>query len=189
MADINDFIREEESRMTGLQRFFGIRPSVTPTQKLATKAVKIKPPGNEVVIKQSRAPKVIAILFICFFGFTGFRALNSDPRFTASLWVNAAAACLFLGISYVVIYFVILDKRRQYNIVINNGTLTIENIIYQWADIMGTYIMKRKEGKVDKYYLVLNTRTQGFKKYNLSKYNISTGRLSTYIEHFKPMTK
>lgn len=187
MADINDFIREEESRMTGLQRFFGIRPSVITTQKSATKAGKIKP-GNEVVIKQSRAPKVIAILFICFFGFTGFRALNSDPRFNVSLWVNAAAACLFLAVSYVVIYFVILDKRRQYNIIINNSTLTIENTIYQWADIMGTYIMKRKEGKVDKYYLVLNTRTQGFKKYSLSKYNVSTGRLSTFIEYFKPMT-
>lgn len=185
MADLNDFIKEEESDLNALQRMIkSYYPTVNSTQQLAAAAGKINPVSG-LVIKQSRAPKILTIFFVCFFGLVGLNNFIIDDSIKSPVSTKIIGVCVYLVASYIVVRLVVFDKRRSYNIIINSSTFTIENTTYLWADIIETYIMHRKEGKVIKYYLVLNTRAGGFKKYSLSKYSFSPNRLSAFIEYFK----
>lgn len=183
MTDVKDFILEEESKMDWLDKMLNNYPVVENTKFLAT-IKKIKP-GNNTVLHPSVLQKVISFCFICLAFFMWLQTLRVFLKDDELRWVMLGLLCFASVIIYIPLYYSFLNKKTLYNIVLNTYGITCGKIRYSWPDVIETYVMSHTVTKPSQYHLVLHTKTEGFKTFDLFKFNISVQRLSSLIEYYK----
>ncbi|MDH7462470.1 hypothetical protein QEG73_14315 [Chitinophagaceae bacterium 26-R-25] len=179
MTSINDFIKQEEQKMTRLDKWTGNYPKVASTITYATALIQTFP--EQAVIKPSWWSKVFTTFWGLFIALIWMlMVITSGPFFPDILSVLLPTA-LFC----VVVYTSFFDKRNVYILKIDKTCIFIDDRKIAWSEIDGTYIMSKKEGKYMNYYLIIFRTDRTVEKLNLSKMATSQSKLSTLVEHYK----
>jgi len=186
MRTINDFMQAEEAKMTWWDRTLNNYPKVSTTQALALRASKVNT-SVPVTITQSLSQKIIVFVIIFILGLFWVRLLAMLIRGMFP-WLVILAGFLFISmLIYLVSFYTFLNKKTVYNIQLTISGLSAGDVSYCWEDIIETYIMSRWEGKRTNNYLLLHTKQDGFKKFNLVNFNVSSYKLSALIQHYKTL--
>jgi hypothetical protein len=97
--------------------------------------------------------------------------------------------CLFIAVG---IGGNIINKEKNYKIIVSKSGMTISKINYSWEEIHKTYIVLRPKGKAIIYFLILALDTGVTDRYdftNLYEWSGTEKKLSAYIEYYKNLAK
>jgi len=183
MASVDDFIKEEETKMSWLEKVFMNYPKIYSTKELAgsTNGLSI---DTEKIFHPSLFERAIAILFLIFsiiFWLTLFNLLTKNI-----LVPVIVGGLIFVSlIIWVIIWNTFFNRKYIYTIKLNKNQIEIDKKIILWTEISDTIIMLRKAGRGRNSYLVIFTKDNQVYKYSLFKFGVSDSKLSTLIEFYK----
>ena len=184
MALIDDFIKNEESKMSWGDKLFMNYPKVRSTPELTDTFLHLRL-GNERVIKTSLSDKVIAVVFLLFIMWfaVGPVKLLFSSRDNILLGLGGL---IFVGfLISLLLRNSFFSKKYIFTITVDYVGISIDSNKFYWTDIDEVYIMSRREGKRTNHYLLIFEKDTTIKKFDLYKFSISTRKLSTIIEYYR----
>ncbi|MFT3679937.1 MAG: hypothetical protein QM791_06670 [Ferruginibacter sp.] len=183
MTSVDDFIKEEETKMTWLEKFFMNYPKMYSTKELAgpTKGLLI---DTEKTFRPSLFDKFIATLFLIFSILCWLILFNMLTKHIL-VPVTTGGIIFISSIIWILIWNTFLNRKYIYTIKLNKNHIEIDKKIIPWTEIVETQIMLRQAGRGRNSYLVIFTADDLVRKYSLFKFRISDKKLSTLIELYK----
>src|SRR5690349_8141425 len=154
MTSIDDFIKNEERKMTWVDKITRNYPRIRQTSSIALPASNKSLPGK-TVIKPAVPDKVISTIILIFL---------------ALIWVGLLRLVLTIQFPFVVVLlsflfisFLILlvannaffNKKYIYTLMVDSGGINIDDRKIPWSSVKNTFIMNRQEGKTTNYYLLI----------------------------------
>ncbi|AEV98386.1 hypothetical protein A4D02_22455 [Niastella koreensis] len=184
MALIDDFIKNEESKMSLGDKLFMNYPKVRSTTELTDTFQHLRL-GNKRVIKTSLSDKVIAVVFLLFIMWfaVGHVKLLFSSRDNNLLGLGGLVFVLFM-IS-LLLRNSFFNKKYIFTITVDYEGISIDTNKFSWTAIDEIYLMSKHEGKRTNYYLLIFEKDTTIKKFDLYKFSISSRKLSTIIEYYR----
>jgi hypothetical protein len=183
MILVDDFIKEEEAKMSWLEKVFMNYPKMYSTKELAgsTKGLSI---DTDKIFLPSLFHRAVAIIFLIFSIVCWLILLN---MLTKHILVPVTiGGLIFISlIIWIVLWNTFLNRKYIYAIKLNKNNIEIDRKIIAWTEISDTQIMLRQVGRGRSSYLVIFTKDSQVHKYSLFKFGISDKKLSTLIELYK----
>lgn len=187
MASADNFINEEESKMTWLDKALMNYPVIYDTKELADLSGDLSA-DKERIVHPSRFDRAIAVLFLIFSTVAWLILFNMLTRYM--LVPVTVVALLFVSLLiWINIWNTFLNRKYIYSIRFNKEYIEIDKKIIRWIDISDTRIMIRQTGRGKNSCLVIFTTDGQVHKYSLFKFAISDRELSTLIEVYKTNNK
>lgn len=183
MALIDDFIKNEESKMSWGDKLFMMYPKVRSTPELTDTFQHLRL-GNERVIKPSLGEKVIALFFLLFA--VWFAIIPIKILFSSRDVILGLGGLLFVGfLIFLLLRNSFFNKKYIFTITVDYEGISIDDNKFYWSAIDEVYIMSKREGKTTNHYLLIFEKDTTIKKFDLYKFSISSKKLSTIIEYYR----
>jgi hypothetical protein len=184
MPLINDFIKNEESKMSWGDKLFGNYPKVRSTPVLTDTFQHLRL-GTEKVIKPSLWDKAVTVVLLLFVGglWFGFIAELFMPGARPFTKLFSFAFVTFL--LYLLVRGSFLNKKYNFTITVDYEGIRIDDNTFYWTAIDEIYIMSRREGKRTNYYLLIFKKDATIDKFDLFGFRMSSRKLSTIIEYYR----
>ncbi|WP_153799502.1 hypothetical protein [Foetidibacter luteolus] len=183
MTLVEEFIKQEETNMTWLEKVFMNYPKIYSTKELAgsTKGISIE---VEKLFHPSLFDRFIATIFLIFSIVSWlilFNLLNKHILVPVTI-----GGLIFISIIiWIIIWNTFLNRKYIFAIKLNKNYIEIDRKIIPWTEIVDTQILLRQVGRGRSSYLVIFTSDNQVHEYSLFKFSISDKKLSTLIEFFK----
>lgn len=183
MTSVDDFIKEEESKMSWLEKVFMNYPVMYSTKELAgsTKGLSI---DTEKIVHPSlfdRAISIVCLIISIAFWLILFNMLTENILVPVTI-----GGLIFISlVIWMLLWNTFLNRKYIYTIKLNKNHIEIDRKIIAWKEISETQIMVRQGGRGRNSYLVIFTKDNQVHKYSLFKFGISDNRLSTLMEFYK----
>jgi len=184
MPLIDDFIKEEEHKMSWLDMLVGNYPKVRSTPELTDTFQHLRL-GNEKVISPPLWQKVVTIHLLLLTG--GLWGVSFYELFVSHMSLFSLLFSLALDslLIFIVVSKSFLNKRLNYIITVNYEGISIKDCTFYWTVIDELYIMSKLEGRNRNNYLVIVKKDAAIEKFNLYLFGISSRNFSTIIEYYR----
>lgn len=184
MALIDDFIKNEESKMSWGDKLFMMYPKVRSTPELTDTFQHLRL-GNEKVIKPSLWDKIVAVFFLLFAGLFARGLLNALFASRDNIFIGLGGLAFVIFLISLLLRYSFFDKKYIFTITVDYEGISIDSNKFFWSAIDELYIMSRREGKRTNYYLLIFNKDATIEKLDLFKFSISSRKLSTIIEYYR----
>ncbi len=187
-ASADEFLEKEKRKVSGIMRFFGIEPELATTFSLCEEK-KLSIRHETVSITPSWLNRLVVLPFILLNIFPIVILLRIMTKNEMSGLIFPAMIIFLLLILFLILYFTLLDKKRNYKIIISKEGIRISQDNFRWEDIRETYIMSMPKTKTRSSYFVIQSNTDEFRKFSLFNFTESDEKFSALIEFFKQKNK
>lgn len=182
-----DYISQEENlELSWVDRKLGIkRSAIVATEDLAKQYKKPLAEQKEAMTFEPYKLNFIllAVAGAIFIGLMTNVLLNPKPNEGFNVFIPFVILFCVAGI-----LGVIFDKKKNFKIIVSKDGIKIKEFTYQWKQIYKTYIVRRRKGKGNLYFLILALDTGVTDRYeftNLMDLGATDKKIAAYIEYFK----
>jgi hypothetical protein len=184
MALIDDFIKNEESKMSWGDKLIMNYPKVRSTPVLTDTFQHLRL-GKEKVIKPALWNKVLTVILLLFTGWIWLGVLGQMLVSWPHLLNKLSGLALATLLIFLLIRGSFLNKKYNFTITVDYEGIGIDNNKFYWTAIEEVYIMSRREGKRTNNYLLICKKDATIEKFDLFGFRISSRKLSTIIEYYR----